>query len=64
MSGETRRPVGTPTIPVDWREGLPELDGISLIKAVRAKGRMFPILILTARDDEIDETARLHQLGG
>ena len=30
--------------------GLPKLDGISLIKALRAKGRDFPILILTARD--------------
>lgn len=39
--------------------GLPELDGISLIKAVRAKGRMFPILILTARDNWTDKVAGL-----
>jgi len=39
--------------------GLPELDGISLIKAVRAKGRVFPILILTARDNWTDKVAGL-----
>ncbi|MBP9722855.1 MAG: response regulator transcription factor [Gammaproteobacteria bacterium] len=30
--------------------GLPKLDGISLIKKIRAKGKSFPIIILTARD--------------
>jgi two-component system response regulator PhoP len=30
--------------------GLPKLDGISLIRQVRAAGKHFPILILTARD--------------
>jgi two-component system response regulator PhoP len=30
--------------------GLPKLDGISLIKKLRAKGKDFPIIILTARD--------------
>jgi two-component system response regulator PhoP len=39
--------------------GLPELDGIALIKAVRAKGRVFPILILTARDNWTDKVAGL-----
>jgi two-component system response regulator PhoP len=39
--------------------GLPELDGIALIKAVRAKGRMFPILILTARDSWTDKVTGL-----
>jgi len=39
--------------------GLPELDGISLIKAVRAKGRVFPILVLTARDNWTDKVAGL-----
>jgi len=39
--------------------GLPELDGIALIRAVRAKGRVFPILILTARDNWTDKVAGL-----
>lgn len=39
--------------------GLPELDGIALIKAVRAKGRVFPILVLTARDNWTDKVAGL-----
>lgn len=37
--------------------GLPELSGIDLIKEVRAKGKTYPILILTARDrwqDKVD----------
>ncbi len=29
--------------------GLPKLNGIELVKALRAAGKMFPILILTAR---------------
>ncbi len=39
--------------------GLPGLDGISLIKAIRAKGLTFPILILTARDNWTDKVAGL-----
>jgi two-component system response regulator PhoP len=39
--------------------GLPELDGIGLIKQLRAKGRMFPVLILTARDNWTDKVAGL-----
>lgn len=39
--------------------GLPELDGISLIKAIRGKGLIFPILILTARDNWTDKVAGL-----
>jgi len=39
--------------------GLPELDGISLIKAIRAKGLVFPILILTARDKWTDKVTGL-----
>jgi len=39
--------------------GLPELDGISLIKAIRGKGLVFPILILTARDNWTDKVAGL-----
>ena len=30
--------------------GLPKLDGISVIKAIRSQGITFPILVLTARD--------------
>jgi two-component system, OmpR family, response regulator PhoP len=40
--------------------GLPELDGISLIKAVRSKGKTFPILILTARDNWTDKVEGLN----
>jgi two-component system response regulator PhoP len=39
--------------------GLPQLDGIGLIKALREKGRTFPILILTARDNWTDKVAGL-----
>lgn len=39
--------------------GLPELDGIALIKAIRAKGLVFPILILTARDKWTDKVGGL-----
>lgn len=39
--------------------GLPELNGIELIKAVRAEGKTFPILILTARDNWTDKVEGL-----
>ncbi len=39
--------------------GLPVMDGIALIKALRAKGIAFPILILTARDSWQDKVAGL-----
>ena len=39
--------------------GLPEIDGISLIKQIRAKGKEFPVLILTARGDWQDKVAGL-----
>ncbi|OGT71828.1 MAG: DNA-binding response regulator [Gammaproteobacteria bacterium RIFCSPLOWO2_02_FULL_57_10] len=39
--------------------GLPLLDGISLIKQIRAQGRTFPILILTARGDWQDKVEGL-----
>lgn len=39
--------------------GLPELDGISLIKKLRAQGRDFPILILTARGNWQDKVEGL-----
>jgi two-component system response regulator PhoP len=37
--------------------GLPEVSGIEVIKELRAKGKTYPILILTARDrwqDKVD----------
>ena len=39
--------------------GLPQMNGIDLIKAIRAKARMFPILILTARDKWTDKVEGL-----
>ena len=39
--------------------GLPEIDGISLIKQTRSSGKKFPILILTARGDWQDKVAGL-----
>jgi two-component system, OmpR family, response regulator PhoP len=39
--------------------GLPEIDGISLIQQLRAEGKDFPILILTARGDWQDKVAGL-----
>jgi two-component system response regulator PhoP len=39
--------------------GLPEIDGIELIKTVRKSGKQFPILILTARGDWQDKVAGL-----
>ena len=39
--------------------GLPEIDGISLIQQVRAAGKEYPILILTARGDWQDKVAGL-----
>lgn len=39
--------------------GLPEIDGISLIKEIRAEDKEFPILILTARGDWQDKVAGL-----
>lgn len=39
--------------------GLPGLDGISLIKAIRDAGKVFPVLILTARDKWTDKVEGL-----
>jgi len=39
--------------------GLPEIDGIALIRQIRADGRQMPILILTARGDWQDKVAGL-----
>ncbi len=39
--------------------GLPLLDGISLIRAIRTQGKDFPILILTARGDWQDKVEGL-----
>jgi two-component system, OmpR family, response regulator len=37
--------------------GLPKLDGIAVLRAWRAEGRDFPVLILTARDAWLDKAA-------
>lgn len=39
--------------------GLPELDGISLIRAIRERGCLYPVLILTARDNWTDKVEGL-----
>ena len=39
--------------------GLPEIDGIELIKKIRKAGKQFPVLILTARGDWQDKVAGL-----
>lgn len=39
--------------------GLPEIDGFSLIQQIRAAGKEYPILILTARGDWQDKVAGL-----
>lgn len=39
--------------------GLPIIDGISLIRQIRADGKTFPVLILTARGDWQDKVAGL-----
>lgn len=39
--------------------GLPKLNGIDLIKTIRAEGKVFPILILTARDKWTDKVEGL-----
>ena len=37
----------------------PELDGFALVRTLRGRGDALPILVLTARDDEIDEALGL-----
>ncbi|MGA1741907.1 MAG: response regulator transcription factor [Pseudohongiellaceae bacterium] len=39
--------------------GLPKINGIDLIKAIRSAGKVFPILILTARDKWTDKVEGL-----
>src|SRR3569833_3395722 len=39
--------------------GLPELDGLEVARRVRAEGHGVPILILTARADEVDTVVGL-----
>lgn len=39
--------------------GLPELDGLSLIRTIRDQGLVFPVLILTARDNWTDKVEGL-----
>jgi DNA-binding response OmpR family regulator len=39
--------------------GLPELDGLEVCRRVRAEGNSVPVLILTARADEVDTVVGL-----
>lgn len=41
--------------------GLPDADGMQLLKTLRAKGDSTPIIVLTARDDEESKVAALDQ---
>jgi len=34
--------------------GLPELDGLEVCRLIRSEGQSVPVLILTARADEVD----------
>ena len=38
---------------------MPKLDGLALVRTLRGRGNPLPILVLTARDDEIDEALGL-----
>ncbi|MFD2633119.1 response regulator transcription factor [Idiomarina piscisalsi] len=42
--------------------GLPDLDGSRVLSALRKKGQLMPVLVLTARDDS-SETVKLLDLG-
>jgi DNA-binding response OmpR family regulator len=39
--------------------GLPGLDGLSVLRTLRARGEQLPVLILTARDEVVDTVAGL-----
>ncbi|MEO7754829.1 MAG: response regulator transcription factor [Terracoccus sp.] len=39
--------------------GLPEIDGLEVCRRIRAEGRVIPVLILTARADEVDTVVGL-----
>ena len=39
--------------------GLPEVDGLEVCRRIRAEGRTIPVLILTARADEVDTVVGL-----
>ena len=39
--------------------GLPDIDGFEVLRRVRAAGAKMPILVLTARDDEVDKVIGL-----
>ena len=38
---------------------LPEMDGLNVCKAIRAKGQQTPIIMLTAREEEVDKVLGL-----
>ena len=39
--------------------GLPKIDGLEVCRRIRAEGRAIPVLILTARADEVDTVVGL-----
>ncbi len=39
--------------------GLPDMDGLDVIREVRAKGSAIPIIVLSSRDDELSKVAAL-----
>jgi DNA-binding response OmpR family regulator len=39
--------------------GLPEMDGLEVCRRIRAEGRSLPVLVLTARADEVDTVVGL-----
>ena len=38
---------------------MPGMDGFTLVRKIRAEGRSVPVILLTSRDDEIDEALGL-----
>lgn len=63
-ANETRAILGTATFDVLVLDlGLPDGDGLSLLREIRQQGQTLPVLILTARDTVSDRVAGL-QAGG
>jgi two-component system KDP operon response regulator KdpE len=39
--------------------GLPDIDGLDVLRALRASGSVVPVIVLTARTEESDRTGAL-----
>ena len=48
---------------IDLDLGLPDMDGLDVARTIRSQGSTVPILILTARADEVDIVVGLDALG-